>query len=196
MSVAVAIAVFLGALTWSLMEYVFHRFLGHDKRTQPNFFSVEHLRHHSVGNYFAPAWKKAVLAVIVFALFSAITVPLFGAAVGMSYVGSFVVTYLAYEWLHKREHTHEGIGPYARWARRHHFVHHFVNPKMNHGVTSPVWDIVFGTYLAPEVIPVPEKLQMEWLCEEGAHEVKEHLKRDYCLKLTSATQAKLQQQAA
>ena len=32
---------------------------------------------------------------------------------------SFAATYLGYEWLHRRLHTHRGIGPWGRWLRRH-----------------------------------------------------------------------------
>jgi sterol desaturase/sphingolipid hydroxylase (fatty acid hydroxylase superfamily) len=34
---------------------------------------------------------------------------------------------------------------------------------MNHGVTSPIWDFVFGTYRRPGTITVPKKLCMAWL---------------------------------
>jgi sterol desaturase/sphingolipid hydroxylase (fatty acid hydroxylase superfamily) len=72
-----------------------------------------------------------------------------------------------YEWLHRREHTHAGWGAYGRWARRHHFHHHFVDGRTNHGVTSPIWDVVFRTYQQPATtIAVPRKLVMSWLVDE------------------------------
>jgi len=74
-----------------------------------------------------------------------------------------------------------GVGFYGRWARRHHFYHHFHDPKVNHGVTSPIWDIVFGTYHKPDVIRVPEKLKMVWLCDETG-EVKEPFRAQYELR--------------
>jgi hypothetical protein len=36
---------------------------------------------------------------------------------------------------------------------------------MNHGVTTPLWDIVFGTYEEPETIRVPKKIVMPWLID-------------------------------
>jgi hypothetical protein len=56
---------------------------------------------------------------------------------------------------------------YGRWARRHHFSHHFVDARYNHGVTTPIWDMVFGTYRRPVPIKVPAKLTMSWLLDEG-----------------------------
>jgi hypothetical protein len=37
------------------------------------------------------------------------------------------------------------LGWYGRWARGHHFHHHFVDARVNYGVTSPVWDVVLRT---------------------------------------------------
>jgi sterol desaturase/sphingolipid hydroxylase (fatty acid hydroxylase superfamily) len=78
----------------------------------------------------------------------------------------FVGMYVSYEVLHRRAHTHEGIGRYGKWLRRHHFHHHFENPHMNHGVTSPIWDVAFGTFERAESIRVPPKMAMRWLCDD------------------------------
>lgn len=155
----------LGVATWSLLEYCIHRWLGHDRRFRGNIFGQEHTRHHSQGDYFAPTWKKLAAAVIALALLGTPAYLIAGTA-GLWYSIGLIGFYGFYELLHRREHTHRGIGPYGRWARRHHFFHHFVDPRSNHGVTSPVWDWVFGTYKAPTVIPVPEKLKMVWLTDE------------------------------
>jgi sterol desaturase/sphingolipid hydroxylase (fatty acid hydroxylase superfamily) len=48
-------------------------------------------------------------------------------------------------------------------VRKHHFHHHFENPKMNHGVTTPVWDLVFGSYEPATVVHVPGKLTPRWM---------------------------------
>ena len=152
-----------GVLTWTLLEYVLHRWLGHDRRFRRNPFGVEHIRHHVEGNYFAPSWKK-LIAAVVFALVIAVPAILVaGTSLGLAYVGGLIGFYALYEWLHRREHTHAGIGPYGRFVRRHHFHHHFVDGRTNHGVTTPLWDLVFRTYDHPSVIRVPQKLCMAWL---------------------------------
>ena len=56
---SIAVAAIVGALTWSFLEYVIHRWLGHDRRFRGNPFGVEHIRHHAEGGYFAPNKKKA-----------------------------------------------------------------------------------------------------------------------------------------
>ena len=57
-------------------------------------------------------------------------------------------------------------GPYSRWTRRHHLSHHFSNPGTNHGVTSPIWDLVFGTYVDHGRIRVPRRHAPPWLIDD------------------------------
>jgi sterol desaturase/sphingolipid hydroxylase (fatty acid hydroxylase superfamily) len=154
----------LGALTWSLLEYVIHRWLGHDKRFRPNPFGTEHVRHHAEGDYFAPTWKKGLLVGCVGSAVSVVASHFLGAA-GVAYVVGLFGFYVAYEVLHRLEHVWAGIGPYGRWTRRHHFYHHFVDARFNHGVTSPLWDFVFRTYRKPSTIAVPPRLAMKWLLD-------------------------------
>ncbi len=163
-------AMILGAFTWTLLEYLIHRWLGHDRRFRKNLFAVEHRRHHAEGNYFAATWKKVVFAISVAGVLSVPAFAIAGTA-GLAYVAGLVGFYAAYEILHRREHTCAGIGAYGRWARRHHFHHHFVDGRTNHGVTSPLWDLVFGTYEQPTVIPVPRKLCMSWLVDPATGNV-------------------------
>ena len=175
-------AALAGVLTWSFLEYVIHRFAGHDPRLVRNLFGREHTAHHRDGGYFAPWWKKAVAAVIVTALLTPPAAMLLGTQAGLAYALGFVGFYLTYELIHRLEHAWGGVGPYARWARRHHFYHHFHNPKANHGVTSPLWDVVFGTYVRPEGhILVPRELAMRWLCDEGGEVLPQHAER-YAIK--------------
>lgn len=176
---SLALPLFLGVLTWTLLEYVIHRFLGHRHRRNP--FAKEHIRHHSQGSYFAPASKKVLAALATTAIAIGPAILIAGVAGGTAYTAGLVAMYVAYEVLHRREHTHEGIGPYGRWARRHHFFHHFVDPSKNHGVTSPLWDVLFGTYAKPGTIAVPEKLKMVWLTDERG-EVHESLTAHYSLR--------------
>ncbi len=166
----------LGMFSWTFLEYVIHRWLGHDPRYRGNPFGVEHVRHHAEGNYFAPTPKKAALAALVAVVIGGPAAWLAGAH-GAAAVGGLLVMYGTYEVLHRREHTHAGIGRYGRWARRHHFHHHFVDPKTNHGVTTPLWDLVFGTYRTPAIIPVPAKLCMRWLLDDAGAVRAEHAAR-------------------
>lgn len=171
MTTTVALAALAGVALWTLAEYLLHRFLGHDRRTWPNAFAEEHTRHHSEGNYFAPTWKKGLVALAALAVVTLLASLALGVTLGLVFGGSFVGMYAIYEAVHRRAHTHRGFGAYGRYLRRHHFHHHFTNPRTNHGVTSPLWDFVFGTWQAPQRIRVPAKLRMSWLVDPRTDDV-------------------------
>ena len=175
MSPVVALAAVSGMLTWSLLEYCIHRWLGHGPRAASNLFGTEHTRHHAIGDYFAPTWKKAVTTAVTTLALGTPAVALGGWEVGGAWALGLVGFYVFYEVLHRLEHVFEGVGPYGRWARRHHFHHHFHDPRVNHGVTSPLWDLVFRTYARPGRIRVPERLAMRWLLDPATGEVRSHL---------------------
>ena len=178
----ITLAFMLGVFTWSLAEYCIHRWLGHNKKLIKNPFGAEHTAHHSKGNYFSPSWKKLLAALGVVALTIAPAILIAGPVYGSAWVLGFVSFYLYYEMFHRLEHISEGSWFYTRWVRRHHFHHHFHNPRVNHGVTSPLWDFVFGTFEASGQILVPVKLKMVWLTDPETGEVWDHLKSDYQLR--------------
>jgi sterol desaturase/sphingolipid hydroxylase (fatty acid hydroxylase superfamily) len=167
-----------GALSWSFAEYAIHNWRGHHGKGR-NAFSREHLAHHADGNHFAPASTKLSAASVAAAAMIAGLWPLLGLAAALPFVGGFLTAYAGYEILHRRLHTHAPLGAYGRWARRHHFHHHFMSPKKNHGVTSPVWDLLLGTYEKPDVVRVPRRHAMRWLAAEG--EVLPAFAADYLL---------------
>lgn len=176
-----AFAALAGAFTWTFLEYVIHRWLGHDKRFRGNPFGLEHVRHHVEGDYFAPSYKKLILALAFASLLSAPSVVL-GSRVGVAYVVGLIGFYGIYEVVHRSLHVRAGFGPYGRWARRHHFTHHFVDARKNHGVTSPLWDVVFGTHQRVERIIVPHKLAMQWLADPSTGQVRADWADTFALK--------------
>ena len=164
---------FVGMALWSLFEYFIHRLLGHRKGGRDPI-AKEHRTHHATVSYFAPMGRKILLAIPVVAL-----VALFGAIfIGLRFsallAAGLATGWLLYERLHMRLHVKPPTGAYTHWAVRHHFDHHFMNPKTNHGVSSPVWDLVFGTYQAPRKVRVPLRAarQMPWLPETIGGELK------------------------
>jgi sterol desaturase/sphingolipid hydroxylase (fatty acid hydroxylase superfamily) len=156
-------AALVGGLGWTLAEYLLHRFLMHAMRGR-GLASREHLTHHARRDYFASSAQKALFSVVVTAVMVPVATFLIGLPHAIALQGGFVGTYLFYEWLHRRAHTHPPRGPYGRWLRLHHFHHHFGRPLENHGVTSPFWDAVFGTRVSPpRPIRVPRRMAMRWL---------------------------------
>jgi sterol desaturase/sphingolipid hydroxylase (fatty acid hydroxylase superfamily) len=168
-----------GAVTWSAAEYFIHNYLGHRFAKKRNFFSAEHVRHHATTSYFAPSYKKAIAAAVVGAAVAPVAISLAGPRRGIAYTAGFVGTYLGYELLHRRAHTHPPTNAYGRWLRKHHFHHHFHDPSVNHGVTSPLWDRLMGTHVVPGKVRVPQKHAMDWLVDASTTEVWPRYQDDY-----------------
>jgi hypothetical protein len=170
-----------GAASWSLAEWVTHNWLGHKLAKNRNFFAVEHVRHHRTTSYFAPSWKKGAAAVLVSGAVMPVASLLVGAKLGAAYTLGFAGTYLGYELLHRLAHIAPPRTRYGRWARKHHFHHHFHSPNANHGVTSPIWDHVFGSYEPPSKVRVPARHAMPWLIDPATGHVRPEFSDDYAI---------------
>jgi sterol desaturase/sphingolipid hydroxylase (fatty acid hydroxylase superfamily) len=171
---------FVGASGWTLAEYLTHRFSGHGKNARSNF-AKEHLQHHALVDYFAPPAKKAAMAIPSVAALAGVSCVALGASSGAVFTAGFVVTYIGYEILHKRLHTHGPSGPWGRHLRRHHFAHHFDDARLNHGVTSSFWDRVFGTYAPAKQLRVPAHRAPIWLRPDEGQPLSAELSGDYTL---------------
>ena len=57
----------------------------------------------------------------------------------------FMHGYLAYDMLHSAIHRGVLGTPLGRFIRRHHLQHHYATPDRRFGVSSPLWDLIFGT---------------------------------------------------
>lgn len=168
----------LGAALWTLGEYVMHRFGMHALRGR-GLASREHLRHHAERDSILESWYFAWAGVLAagygLGSLGAAAVGPVGAGLGVGWVAG----YGFYDWIHWRAHRRPVAHPYERWVRRHHFHHHFGHPTANHGVTSPVWDMVFSTYERVDgPLRVPRRLAMVWLIDDDG-EVRAPYRGDY-----------------
>jgi 4-hydroxysphinganine ceramide fatty acyl 2-hydroxylase len=180
----------LGATSWTLAEYSLHRFFGHAKKQRrsegaPGLldgdFGSEHQAHHRDTRYFTPTRRKLQTAAVVLPVFGAVASIVVGPRRACSFVLGFGLCYAGYEVAHRRTHTHAPTGPYSRWTRRNHLSHHFSNPHSNHGVTTPIWDWVFGTHQDPGVIRVPQRHAPRWLMDATGEAVDPKYAQDYVL---------------
>ena len=167
-----------GWLLWWASEYLIHRFVGHGQWIRLPF-ALHHRKHHALGNYFAPLIDKVKISVIVGASIFLLVALLCPWKIAAVFTSGFILSYLGYEWLHRRAHTHPPRSWYGRWARRHHFHHHFMDPSSNHGVTTSWGDLLFATKRVPAKIRVPEKLKMPWLTDPKTGEVWSEFSDDY-----------------
>ena len=190
---ALHVAGFLfGPPLWTFLEYVLHRFAFHEAKGN-NYGSREHLAHHArrdaVISFKDPDGRG--LNSIVYAWMGVlfvgfVAIPLGGRVWGNAEFAAgagpgFVAGYFFYEWIHWRAHMRPIATEYEAMIRKHHFLHHFRCPTKNHGVTTPFWDKVFGTYVTVEKVPVPRRFAMDWLLD-GDGEVLPEYAGDYELR--------------
>lgn len=157
----------LGAALWTFMEYVLHRFAFHEAKGK-NYGSREHLRHHGSDDTVLESWYLSWAGVL---LVSLALIPFLGRLVSQPDLGSgvgigYLFGYGFYDLIHWRAHRRPIANRYEARVRKHHFTHHFHAPLKNHGVTSPFWDHVFGTYVEVDTVRVPRRMAMRWLTDE------------------------------
>ena len=129
----------MGLLAWTLVEYSVHRFLFH------SLYRREHWTHHvDVLAYIGvSSWKTSSTFAILLLLawYTGLTSAFVGAVAGYGFYIS--VHYV----MHRPEH----------WAYRfmprlvaNHDLHHRQGIEKNFGVSSPLWDHVFRTFIRAE----------------------------------------------
>jgi sterol desaturase/sphingolipid hydroxylase (fatty acid hydroxylase superfamily) len=140
-----------GLLIWTFLEYLLHRFVFHTRIPIRNprlryIVNASHLGHHASPRdpnqlLVLPAFGAAI-SLLLFGLFAAISRSWYSAAGVMTGVWA---GFLYYEAVHYRVHFSLAGGGMVAWQRKAHFYHHFTNNRRCFGVTSPIWDYVFGT---------------------------------------------------
>jgi sterol desaturase/sphingolipid hydroxylase (fatty acid hydroxylase superfamily) len=149
------LAVALGIVAWSLVEYAMHRFVFHfATEHSPAWLARASFMIHGV--HHAQPWDKTrlvmppvvsvPLAFGFYGLFQLVAGRGIGAPAWVDPLFSgFVAAYVAYDLLHYAIH-HRPMrwGPLAR-LKRYHLLHHYVTPGDRFGVSSPAWDRAFRT---------------------------------------------------
>ncbi len=193
LSAGLTLALPFGVVLWSFMEYVLHRFAFHEARGS-NYGSREHLRHHGSEDTVLESWYLSWAGVLALSLLG---IPAIGRLLGVAQVGwgvglGYLVGYAFYDWVHWRAHRRPipggAFGRYEASVRKHHFIHHFHTPMQNHGVTSPIWDHVFGTHVSLDRVRVPRRFAMRWLVDDDG-ELRPEYAGTYELRGTNALDA-------
>lgn len=130
----------VGAAGWTLIEYVVHRWLYH----RIPFFRDAHAAHHAEPSAYIGAPPIAGI-VLIFAVFFA---PLAGSdlisASGLT--TGVLIGYVGYMLAHHAAHFWPLCpGSWLYHARRHHALHHYHSETVNFGVTTSIWNRMFGT---------------------------------------------------
>ncbi|KAJ0980425.1 hypothetical protein J5N97_008680 [Dioscorea zingiberensis] len=144
----VALIVGAGILLWTLIEYSLHRFLFHIK-TKSYWGNTMHYLIHGCHHkhpmdglrlVFPPA-ATAILCIPFWNLVRLISTP----STTPALFGGGLLGYVMYDCTHYYLHHGQPAKDPARRLKRYHLNHHFRIQNMGFGITSSLWDHIFGT---------------------------------------------------
>lgn len=144
----------IGLFFWTFAEYVLHRFVFHfhaknkfQERITFLFHGIHHTQPQSKTRLVMPPVVSIPMAGIFFLLFRFI----FGFTGAQSnfmvysLFAAFITGYLCYDMIHYGIHHFTIRAAWLKKVKLHHMQHHYKTPEMRFGVSSPLWDFVFGT---------------------------------------------------
>ena len=153
MSVGSIVLIFLaGMFCWSLFEYLVHRYVFHYMAESENALKIVYIIHGNHHEYprdkqrlFMPPVPSIILASVVFSLMYFFAW-LANVQTGVfAFFPGFMFGYLIYGTMHYAIHA---WSPPFKWMKplwRNHHLHHYKEQEKGFGVSSTLWDHVFGT---------------------------------------------------
>jgi dihydroceramide fatty acyl 2-hydroxylase len=139
-----------GLLSWGLVEYSIHRWVLHrepPRRGAGVPGNRTHLAHHADPNALdrlnVQLSESLPVCVVYFLIAWASTGDWRAAA--FAYDG-LMLGYFFYEYLDYQAHHGAARGRVVRYFRRYHLLHHHYDARVRFGVTSPLFDYLFGTF--------------------------------------------------
>lgn len=137
----------IGIFSWTLFEYFAHRFLFHmtpKGETGKKIAYILHGNHHHFPRdkqrLFMPPVPSLILASIIFG----VQYLLFGNDAFMFFPG-FILGYLMYGSMHYAIHAWNPPFKFMKPLWRNHHLHHYKDEQRGFGVSTTIWDRVFGT---------------------------------------------------
>ncbi|HMP93763.1 MAG TPA: sterol desaturase family protein [Phnomibacter sp.] len=137
----------LGIFSWTLFEYFAHRFLFHMTPTSNTGKKIAYILHGNHHHYprdrqrlFMPPVPSLILSSTIFGIFYL----LMGSYAFMFFPG-FLLGYLMYGSMHYAIHAWNPPFKFMKPLWRNHHLHHYKDEHRGFGVSTTIWDRVFGT---------------------------------------------------
>lgn len=139
-----------GLASWTLLEYVLHRWVFHFTPSPNSQFAQDvHFLIHGVHHDWPHDADRLVMPPIMSVLLAVVLgYPIFlvlGPRVFDPFFAGLVIGYIWYDMTHYAVHHVKPRTEAGAKLRKHHYLHHFKTPEARYGVSTPLWDIVFGT---------------------------------------------------
>jgi len=135
--------ILFGYAVWTLVEYALHRFMLHHV---PGLAEMHKAHHDAPKALIGTPTLISLMAFAGLAFWPA--VELAGLRLASAGMAGLLAGYLSYTLAHFAIHN-LSMGR-SRWAptlKRHHALHHYRGDERNFGVTTRLWDRLFGTFV-------------------------------------------------
>jgi len=146
-NLAVAGLFVLGILFWTLLEYLIHRYIFHyepKSRLGKRLHYIIHGVHHDYPNDARRLVMPPSISVPLAVLFYILFLLTFGHLAPGVFAG-LVFGYVCYDMLHYATHHFPMKRGLWLWLKQYHLRHHYKDDDAGFGISSPIWDYVFGT---------------------------------------------------
>lgn len=137
----------LGFLFFTLVEYLMHRHLYHIEPTterRKKMAYTMHGVHHEYPKDKSRLAMPPVLSLIIATLFFVIYRAVMG-NYAFGFLSGFLMGYTTYLAIHYSIHVFKMPKNFLKVLWEHHLTHHYRESDRAFGVSSPLWDYVFGT---------------------------------------------------
>jgi sterol desaturase/sphingolipid hydroxylase (fatty acid hydroxylase superfamily) len=149
----IPVGVFVGWFVWTFMEYTIHRFIFHyhpSTERLKRFFFMMHGVHHAQPmcrtRLVMPPVLSVPLSLFFFGAVYVIVVPILSVPHWLNpLMAGLVGGYLVYDLMHYQIHHSRLRSGWFFQLRKHHLRHHGACSFMRFGVSTSLWDRVFGT---------------------------------------------------
>jgi sterol desaturase/sphingolipid hydroxylase (fatty acid hydroxylase superfamily) len=139
-----------GVLTWTSMEYGLHRFIFHyNARTAfgRKLVYAAHLSHHETPRATNRLFSSLLISLPIATVYVLLAWIVTGSLHAAAYLfAGLAAGYFCYEWLHFQAHHRRPRLRLFRYLRKYHLLHHYQTPELRFGVTSPLFDVLMGTF--------------------------------------------------
>ena len=140
----------LGVLSWTLIEYGLHRFIFHYSPRSAfgrKVLYAAHLSHHENPRATSRLFSSLVVSLPVATAYLLVAWIVTGSLHAAAYLfAGLSAGYFCYEWLHFQAHHRRPRLRLLRYLRKYHLLHHYQTPELRFGVTSPLLDVIMGTF--------------------------------------------------
>ncbi|WP_118950879.1 sterol desaturase family protein [Taibaiella helva] len=137
-----------GLLSWTLFEYVLHRWIFHyvpkakwALRLHFIFHGVHHDYPNDMKRLVMPPSVSIPLAFGVYFALRALMPPVYL----YPFFSAFVVGYIIYDTMHYALHHFNFKGEFWKKIKKHHMLHHYSDASKGFGVSSELWDKVLNS---------------------------------------------------